>query len=245
MAACNFHTPSPVIYKERQMKKLFYIALIITFAANLSFAQSPVGTVKTSNPQDSAIIFTSPRPLLEDNSSANNLDNSVGFSGQINDYGFGLGLFYRRNLSADWSAAITFDFGTGKGSREFGLLDEVKINRIYVMPIMASLQYRLLSKTLGDGLRPYITAGAGPAIIATTDATKDFFSALLHPTFKNTWGGFFGFGAYFGTDPKTTFGASLKYYILPYHSPGIESTQGNFLTDFSGAALTISYGFNF
>jgi len=57
--------------------------------------------------------------------------------------------------------------------------------------------------------------------------------------------GSFGIGANFGSDPKTTFGASLKYYIIPYRSPGIESTQGNFLTDFSGAALTVSYGFNF
>ena len=192
------------------------------------------------------MIFQSPRPLIDDNSTSFALNNSVGFAGVINDYGFGVGLYYRRTLTTDLSVLATFDFGNGKGPKEFDIFyDEIKINRIYVMPLMASLQYRLLSGILGEGLRPYITAGAGPAFIATTDATLDFFTALLHPKVTTTFGGFVGFGANFGTDPKTTFGASLKYYFIPYHSPGIESTQGVFLTDFSGAALTVSYGFNF
>jgi hypothetical protein len=228
------------------MRSLYlYIALLLSFLATFTFAQTPTGAVKTSNPHDTAMIFQSPRPLIENTVSRNDFDNAAGFSGILNDYGFGLGLYYGRHISNDLSAHITFDFGTGKGSKEFGLVDEIKINRIYVMPLMASLQYRVLSNSLGEGLRPYITAGAGPAFIATTDATQDFFAALLHPKFVSTFGGFFGIGANFGSDPKTNFGASLKYYIIPYRSPGIESTQGNFLTDFSGAALTISYGFNF
>lgn len=227
--------------------KALHIA--ITFAlvscGEISFAQLPTGSVKTSNPKDSAIIFESPRPLLEETPSNNMINNSVGINGSINDYGFGLGLYYRRNLTGDLSALISFDFGSGKGPKEFGLDDQVKINRIYVMPLMASLQYRLFNGALGEGLRPYVTTGAGPAFVATTDASREFFSALFHPKFTTTFGGFFGIGANFGSDPKTTFGASLKYYIIPYRSPGIESTQGHFLTDFSGAALTITYGFNF
>jgi outer membrane protein W len=173
------------------------------------------------------------------------LGNSAGFTAMINDFGFGLGLYYRRSLSEDLSALITFDFGAAKDAKEFGLTDEIKINRIYVMPLMASLQYRLFNGVLGDGLRPYVTAGAGPAFIATTDGSRDFFAALGHPKFSTTFGGFFGIGANFGSDPKTTFGASLKYYIIPYPAPGIESTQGHFLTNFSAAALAITYGFNF
>jgi outer membrane protein W len=225
--------------------KGLYIALFLMVLANISFAQTPAGTVKTSNPKDTAMIFQSPRPLMEDNTASNMLNNSAGFSGFVNDFGFGMGLYYRRNLSADLSALATFDFGGAKGPKEFGFSDEIKINRIYVMPLFASLQYRLLSGVLSEGLRPYVTAGAGPALVATTDASQDFFTALVHPKFSSTFGGFVGFGANFGTDPKTTFGASLKYYIIPYRSPGIESTQGLFLTDFSGAALTITYGFNF
>jgi hypothetical protein len=244
LAYCNFTLISPVINKEMKFK-LLYTALFLLILANMSFAQVPAGTVKTSNPSDSAIIFQSPRPLIEDNVSSSTFNNSAGFSGLINDFGFGLGFYYRRNISNDWSAHITFDLGTAKGAKEFGLLDEIAINRIFVMPLFASLQYRILSSMLGEALRPYITAGGGPAFVATTDASQDFFPALLHPKFTTTWGGFIGIGANFGTDPKTTFGASLKYYIIPYRSPGIESTQGVFLTDFSAAALAVTYGFNF
>ncbi len=206
----------------------------------------PTGSVKTSSPKDSAIIFESPRPLYEDNSAGNNLlYNSFGFSAMISDFGFGLGLYYRRNLSTDLSALVTFDFGGAKDPKEFGLTEEIKINRIYVMPLMASLQYRLFRDALSEGLRPYITAGAGPAIVATTDGSQGFFTALIHPSFSATFGGFLGVGANFGSDPKTTFGASFKYYIIPYPSPGIESIQGHRLTNFSAATLMINYGFNF
>ncbi|MDP4221095.1 MAG: hypothetical protein Q8916_00920 [Bacteroidota bacterium] len=228
--------------------KVLHIALIsaLIFSALPSYAQTASGTIKTSNPKDSAMIFESPRPLLQDNTAGSNtLNNSFGFSGLINDYGFGLGVYYRRNISTDLSGVINFDFGSAKGSKEFGLDDELKVNRIYVMPLMASLQYRLFNDVLGEGLRPYVTIGGGPAFVATTDASQEFFTALVHPTFTMTFGGFFGIGAYFGSDPKTTFGASLKYNFIPYRSPGIESTQGHFLTDFNNAALTISYGFNF
>jgi hypothetical protein len=228
--------------------KALYIAFLMVLCAGESFAQSATGagTIKTSDPKDTAIIFGSPRPLFEDNTASAALNNSIGFAGLINDYGFGLGFYYRRNISPDLSALLSLDIGTAKGSKEFNLFgDEIVINRIYVLPIMASVQYRFLREALGEGLRPYLTAGAGPVIIGTTDASKEFFTALVNPTVTSTFGGFFGFGAYFGSDPKTSFGASLKYYIIPYHSPGVESSQGVFLTDFSGAALTVTYGFNF
>jgi hypothetical protein len=228
--------------------RFLHIALFFAVLASAadSVAQVPIGSTKTSSPKDSAIIFESPRPLLEENlASSNMLGNSAGLTAMINDFGFGLGFYYRRSLSEDLSALITFDVGAAKDAKEFGLSDEIKINRIYVIPLMASLQYRLFNGVLGDGLRPYVTAGAGPAFIATTDGSKDFFAALGHPQFSTTFGGFFGVGANFGSDPKTTFGASLKYYIIPYPAPGIESTQGHFLTNFSAAALAITYGFNF
>jgi hypothetical protein len=227
--------------------RLVNIAFIFAVLSSsvISFAQTPMGTPKTSSPKDSAIIFQSPRPLLEENTTSNALNNSFGLSALINDFGFGIGIYYRRNIAGNLSGLVTFDFGSAKGPKEFGLLDEIKINNIYVMPLFASLQYRLLDGVLSEGLRPYITAGAGPAFVATTDASQDFFTALVHPKFTSTFGGFIGLGANFGTDPKTTFGASLKYYIISYHSPGIESTQGLFLTNFNGAELTVSYGFNF
>jgi hypothetical protein len=137
------------------------------------------------------------------------------------------------------------DLGSAKGPKEFGFYTEVKVNRIYVAPLMAQLQYRILSDVLGAGFRPYLTAGAGPAFVITTDGQKEFFSALGSPTVHTTFGGVVGIGSYFGSDPKSLFGASLKYYIIPYKTPGIESTAGTFLSDFSSLSLSVSYGFNF
>src|SRR4051812_37520894 len=101
--------------------KILYIALLLMVLGSTSvvIAQMPTGSTKTSSPQDTAIIFQSPRPLLEQNLAGSSIDNSAGFTGSINDYGFGAGFYYRRNLTADLSAGISFDIGGGKGPKEF------------------------------------------------------------------------------------------------------------------------------
>jgi hypothetical protein len=229
------------------VKGLFrYIAAFLAFGISSTvFAQMPSGSPAKSNPQDSAIIFTSPRPLIDDNTiQANSFMNSWGFTGLFNDFGFGVGFYYRRILSEDLSATLGFDIGTGKGPNEFGSYTEIKIHRIYVMPLMANLDYRILTKALGEGFRPYLTGGIGPVMIMTNDAQRDFFSALGHSSIDVSYGGNLGFGAHFGSDPKSSFGAAFRYYIIPY-AKGIESTQGVIVTNFSGPTISVSYGFNF
>ncbi len=231
-----------------RMKVSIRYGLILTviLLCRSVFAQTPTGTPTTSSPQDSVIIFSSPRPLLDQSDIQNNqFLNSWGLAGFFNDYGWGLGFYFRHIVTADLSAIAQLDLGTAKGSREFGAYNEIKINRIFVFPLLVSAQYRLLQSTLGESFRPYITAGAGPVFVMTNDGQKDYFSALPHSTFHTTWGANVGIGSYFGSDPKTTFGASFKFFIIPYPAPGIESTLGNFLTNFSGIALSVSYGFNF
>ncbi len=208
-------------------------------------AQSPSGNAGGAKAADTAMIFVSPRPLIDESTLQNStLLNSWGFDGFFNDFGFGLGVYYRHVFNEALSVHTGFDFGTAKGPNELGLYGEVKINRIFVMPLMANLEYRVLQSALGIGFRPYVSAGAGPVFVMTTDGQKDFFPALGDPITHVTYGMNFGVGAYFGSDPKTTFGASFKYYIIPY-SRGVESTSGVFLNDFSGASLNVSYGFNF
>jgi hypothetical protein len=94
-------------------------------------------------------------------------------------------------------------------------------------------------------LRPYITAGAGPVFILTTPGDQDFIPGLGAAKLKTLPGGFVGAGANFGLDKKSTFGANLRYYIIPYPGKGLESTQNVFLTNFSGLFLSANYGFNF
>jgi outer membrane protein W len=193
--------------------------------------------------QDSVIIFSSPRPLIETEESISDRRNSWGFSASISDFGFGAGMYYKHLLARNLSAGITLDIGGAKGPKEFASESELKVNRIYVMPLILNLQYRVLADVLSEGLRPYLTAGAGPSFVMATDAQEDFFTSFGNPVFTTTFGGYFGFGANFGLDPKANFGASLRYYIIPYDR-GIESTRGRFLTDFNGVSLTVTYGFN-
>ncbi|HYM20003.1 MAG TPA: hypothetical protein VEW28_03255 [Candidatus Kapabacteria bacterium] len=216
-------------------------------AANSVFAQLPAGGSPKPVPvKDTAVIFTPSHPLIDDNSiQSTALMNSWGFDGFFNDFGWGLGFYYRRIFSDAISGVVSLDLGSAKGPKEFGFYNEIKVNRIYVIPVTASLQYRVLQNILGAGLRPYLTVGAGPVVVATTDGQRDFFAALGSPQFHLTYGIDFGLGAYFGLDPKSTFGASLKYYFIPYPSPGVESTLGTFVNDFSALSLNVSYGFNF
>lgn len=213
--------------------------LALAATASAQVAATPDPEVR----QDSVIIFNSPRPLIEVAEPISARANSWGFSASISDYGFGAGLYYRHALSRDFSAGITFDAGGAKGPKEFASVSELKVNRIYVMPLIANIQYRLLANVLSEGLRPYLTVGAGPAFVMSTPAQEDFFSSFGNAAFSTTFGGYVGFGANFGLNPDANFGASLRYYIIPYDR-GIESTRGKFLTDFNGVSLTVTYGFN-
>ena len=93
-------------------------------------------------------------------------------------------MFFGHAFSPDITGVLTADIGTAKGSREFDILTNNKINRIFVVPIVASVQYRLFRYGLSDNLRPYVTAGAGPAIVMTTPAQTEFFSAFGQATSK-------------------------------------------------------------
>lgn len=204
----------------------------------------PASGAATVQPDDSLIIFEPAQPLLDN--SIRTLDsrpNSWGFAGSITDFGFGLGVYYRHAMNSVGAFVARFDVGGAKGSKEFGFSNEVKINRIFVMPLTFGGEYRLFATTLSDGFRPFITAGGGPVFVMTNDGQKEYFSALVHPSFDITYGGYVGFGSYFGTDPTTNFSASIRYSVIPYPK-GIQSTLNSHLTDFNAVYLTVSYGFN-
>lgn len=227
------------------------ILIILAVAAivllpRFSFAQGSSTPAETGGRADSAIIFESPRPLIDKGDAADvTYPNTWGISAFFSDYGFGGGGYYARYIGANITGMVSLDLGTAKGPKEFGLETEVKINRIFVVPVIFSAQYRLLKDMLSDNFRPYITAGAGPVFVITTPAYQEFFSAFGSASIKPVPGGFVGVGANFGLDKKSTFGANLRYYIIPYPGQGIESTAGVFLNNFNGLFLTVNYGFNF
>ena len=232
--------------------RIIGLALFAAFVVAGSVrAQTPMGPAPTlgSTPaapkQDSAIIFEPSQPLIKTPlQAAREYPNLWGFSASFSDYGFGGGFFLGHSFGQDVTAELSAEIGTAQGSREFDLITVNKINRVFVVPIMASMQYRLFREGLSENLRPYLTAGAGPVIAMTTPYAEDFFTAFADEQSKVVPGGYIGLGAKFGTDPRSTFGASLRYFIIPYPG-GIQSTTSESLPDLSGLFLTVSFGMNF
>jgi hypothetical protein len=230
-------------------KIIAHIAVIVALVVSVNAHAQVTGTTPSKpsvGASDSAMTFQPSQPLIRSSADlARAYPSAWGFDASFSDYGFGGGMFLSHNFSGDFTGVLSADVGTAKGSREFDLLTtNSKINRIFVIPIIASVQYRLFHYGLSDNLRPYVTVGAGPTVVMTTPAQEEFFSSFHDAQSKIVPGGFVGLGANFGTDPKGTFGASLRYFIIPY--PGaVQSTTSESLTNFNALFLTVSYGFNF
>ncbi len=230
--------------KRAALKILFVTLASFALCVSVARAQTPSGPF-TPKPADTAMIFQPSHPLIQNAEElAREYPNTWGFNVSFSDYGFGGGLFLGHEFSANLTGLLTFDFGTAAGPREVDLLAVNKINRVFVLPLMVAGQYRVFRSGLSDNLRPYLEAGAGPVAAMTTPYSQDFFTAFGHASMKVIPGGFVGLGANFGSDPKTNFGASLRYFFIPY--PGsIQSTSTESLTNFNGLFLTASYAFNF
>ncbi|HYF01772.1 MAG TPA: hypothetical protein VEC36_00225 [Patescibacteria group bacterium] len=200
---------------------------------------------------DSTIIFRSPRPLI-DPLEAEKRRSSMGIMGTLSSSGFGAGGFYQKEFTKDWTYTID---GILSGARNTDELETGfdpytgmtfipnKVNRIYMLPLMAGIQHRLFSDKLTDNLRPFVSAGAGPAFILTTPYQYEFFRAFADGKLYTRVGGFVGAGAQVGTPGlKSTTSVSARYYFIPFGGEGLESIKGSPINDFGGLQLSVSVG---
>ena len=135
-----------------------------------------------------------------------------------------------------------------------------KINRLLLLPLTVSVQYRLFKDDIVDNLRPFITAGLGPTMIFVapyahpttyissdssyyyTDPGKiEFFSSLKYGKLRYTIGGFIGAGVLFGMDKGTITSLSVKYFLAPFPS-GIEVMKNGYMKNFGGLFITLAFG---
>ena len=231
-----------------------FLALFIYTAA---FAQSP----------DTTIIFTPSNPHLIQPQSYRPMTKAWGLDLLMSNNGFGLGLFYRSELSDDLSLMLNFAISDVKDDAEFEQYDYYgnsfipgKKNRLLMIPVTASVQYRLFKDVIVDNFRPFINAGLGPTMIyvspyahptnyynsdgsyAYTDPGKiDFFTSLKYGKMRYTLGGYIGAGAYFGMEKGTLTGLSVKYFLAPFRE-GIEVMEGGYMKNFGGLFITITFG---
>ena len=119
-----------------------FLALFISTAA---FAQSP----------DTTIIFTPSNPHLIQPQSYRPMTKAWGLDLLMSNNGFGLGLFYRSELSDDLSLMLNFAISDVKDEAEFEQYDYYgnsfvpgKKNRLLMMPLTVGIQYRLFKDAI-------------------------------------------------------------------------------------------------
>lgn len=245
---------------KKQMKKYISATIAMIFGCALPlFSQTP-GDDTSGEPTrgrggkatpDSAIVFQSPRPLI-DPMESEKLRSSFGVIGSLSGSGFGAGLYYSREFTQNWTYTIdgilsgarnTDELETGINYSTGMTFIPNKINRIYMLPLMAGVQHRLFADKLTDSFRPFISAGAGSAFILTTPYKYDFFPAFAEGKFYTRFGGFVGAGAQVGTPGlKAATGVSARYYYIPFGGEGLESIKGSPITNFGGLQLSVAVG---
>ncbi len=175
--------------------------------------------------------------------------NTLGLDLMIGEGGFGLGGFYRKDLSDNLTWFADLSFSEVKDAREFEYIDYWgrvivvgKKNRVFQLPLYTGLQYRLFKESLTENLRPYLTIGVGPDFIVTTPFDKEFFSAFGSAQAKVALGGYAGVGANFGINTKSLLGLNIRYYYAHLFDGGVEGMQGVMRENLTGIYLTITLG---
>ncbi len=176
--------------------------------------------------------------------------NTWGMDIMFGDAGFGLGTFYRREISTKWTAFADLSFSETKDDREFEYYDPYqgvfyvasKKNRIFQIPLNFGVQFRLFENSIADNLRPFISVGTGPTILVTTPYELEFFNSFGKAQAKYAAGGYIGLGANFGLDKSSLVGITFKYYYSKIINGGVESLYGKEKTEIQGFFITLNLG---
>ncbi len=177
--------------------------------------------------------------------------NALGFDLMIGEGGFGLGGFFRHNYSNILTGFVDFSISEFKAQREIQRFDPYfgnplpifgKKNRVYLLPLYFGGQYRLFYESLTDKLRPYISLGAGPTVIVTTPAQKEFFKSIGFAKGTFGLGGYVGFGANFGLNSSNLTGINIRYYFVQLFNDGIEQYYDDYTKTLQQITVTINIG---
>jgi outer membrane protein W len=220
---------------------------------------------QTLRTPDTTIIFTPSDPNLIRPQSYRPLAKAWGLDLLMSNNGFGLGFFYRYEMTDNLSLMLNLVFSDVKDDAEVEEYDYYgqsyipgKKNRLLLIPLMFSVQYRLFKDDIVDNFRPFITAGLGPTMVYVSpyiqnriyqfsDTTlvlpekMDFFTSLKYGKIRYTIGGFIGAGVYFGMEKGTITGLSVKYFLAPFPD-GIEVMEHGSIKNFGGLFLMLTFG---
>jgi len=176
--------------------------------------------------------------------------NAWGVDIMFGEGGFGFGGFYRREIFENFTLFTDISISEAKDEREIEYVDYVygrsyvigKQNRIFLIPLTFGAQLRIFKDVLSDNLRPYINAGLGPTMVATTPYEREFFNSIAYAQAQYTLGGYVGFGANFGLDQSKLLGINLRYYVVHFFNEGVEGLKNRRIKNLGGFYLTINIG---
>jgi hypothetical protein len=176
-------------------------------------------------------------------------DNAYGLDIMFGEGGPGLGAFYRHQLSRKFTLFTDISLSETKDEKEFEYIDYFgntftigKKNRVFSIPVMAGLQYRLFENSINDNLRPYVNLGLGPTIVMTTPYSVEYFSAFGKAKLKYALGGYIGFGANFGLDKTNLLGINFRYYLIHFFDEGVESLYDKYRKNIGTFYVTLNLG---
>lgn len=244
-------------YVINTYRSVLYLALIL-FVFNNAFSQP-------SGMQDTTIIFTPSNPNLIHPQNYRPLIHSWGLDILLSNNGFGIGGFYRYEMTDEFSLMLNLAISDVKDDAEVEQFDyytgqdfiQGKKNRLLLIPLTLSLQYRLFKDDIVDNFRPFITAGLGPTMMFVApyvfdqihyDAYGypyrekiDFFSSLKYGHLRYSLGGFIGAGVYFGMEKGSMTCLSVKYFLTRFPD-GIEVMYDGYTKNFGGLFITLTFG---
>jgi hypothetical protein len=176
--------------------------------------------------------------------------NALGIDLMVGESGFGLGGFYKKQLSTKFTLFGDISTSEAKDEREIEYVDIYgqtftigKKNRVFLFPLILGAQYRMFENQLADNLRPYIFAGAGPTIAITTPYDKEFFNAFSYAQTHYAVGGSAGIGANFGLDKNSLIGLTISYSYTQFIDDGVEILYGRYKKEITSFFITLNFGF--
>jgi hypothetical protein len=226
----------------------------IGFLVILGMIGNPI--YSNARQRDSTMVFANPKnPLITADTSTSN--DIYGLDVLFSNNGFGLGFFLRKEYSRTLQGFASLAISEAKDENEMEYYDPYtyesyvpgKVNRFLVFPLTFGIQYRLFDEEILDNFRPYVTAGAGPALVLSSPYEKEFFTSLAYAQAHWTFNVFIGGGAFFGSDKGNIMGVSFRYYFIPVFNgiPSLADLNSNVVSnkkEFGGFFITLNFGAN-
>ncbi|MGQ9804533.1 MAG: hypothetical protein ACUVRP_00455 [Chlorobiales bacterium] len=177
--------------------------------------------------------------------------NGVAGSFGLTTTSFIVSASFIRLLNPDWIVFASLAMTSAKDPKELEQFDFfgrsivtdsetglLKKHSLFMMPATLGAQRRLFREDINSAFRPFLEAGAGPTFGYVYRYEDGFFSGGY---MKLGFNGFIGAGAYFGSNPFSLQGLTIRYQVDTFVS-GVELLPNRFRNSFQGISLNLIFG---